>query len=179
MSVLDKNIDRLIEAGSLVEIYRDYINACSDTGVIIGKSAHFIQIGLISDGGLPEGILIIKIEDITRIRWGNNVLNSIEKLKDTKNMIINKLKFDLSTISQIIKSVDKEFGYITAYTYSDKEESCYIGKLEEIDQDNLLLLEYPTLSNIPKRSHLILKLSDLSRIEAGSNYEQDIILLTV
>lgn len=176
MSVQLSTIKRLQQKQTLVDLYRDNLNRESLTGVITDYSDAFVYLSLFSDVGLPNGIAIVYIADVTRIRWGGNERTSIEQLISAHHAMPLTPTLNLASLREAIESVQREFGYVNLLTERMNGEVTFIGEIEEIDDRTLVLHGYGTMST-RDRNHMLLNLEQISRIDAEAPYEKSIRML--
>ena len=176
MSVYSKTIAKLQLEQALVDMYRDHIDDESLTGVITKNTAEYLYMSLFRDDGLDNGISIVRYADITRIRWGGNVRDSIQTLIDTKKSKALKPDIDLASIRSIIESVQRTYKYVNIMTEEMDSGISFIGEVADIDDDHLVLNEYGTMTTRDS-SHLIIALEEITRIDAEAQYEKDIAFL--
>ena len=177
MSVLDKYLQELQSSGELVNIYREHTE---------GNSARLCRINAVSsfavyatnfnDDGEYDGIMVFRADDITRLRWGDNELEAqrhlIERVKD----IFVAPELNLDSISAIVESVQKHFGYVSIATEEINDEVIYIGEVVSVDQDFLVLNEYGAKDTL-ERSMLILRTPEVTRVDADDKYLKTILYL--
>lgn len=176
MGVYFNTVKKLKEGQDMVDVYRDEISSESLTGVISNYSEELIYLSLFTDEGLPNGVAIFFITDITRIRWGGNVRNSISKLISLNGSRSINREINLSSLKAAIESVQLEFGYVNLLAERIEADITFIGEVSEIDEEALVLNSYGTMSTLD-RSFQFMALNSISRIDAGANYENCIHLL--
>jgi hypothetical protein len=176
MTVFSKTIAKLQLEQALVDLYRDHLDDESLTGVITKNTGNYIYMSLFRDEGLENGISVLRSADITRVRWGGNVRDSIQTLIDLKASRPIKPEIDLTTTRTIIESVQRLYNYVNLMTEEMDSGLCFIGEVLDIDDDHLVLKEYGTLTTRDS-SHLILSIDEITRVDAEAQYEKDIAYL--
>ena len=176
MSVYEKTLNQLKVSCQLIDIYRDDLQADSLTGFITDLNSDFIYLSIFDDSGLCVGISIIRTSDITRVSWEGNERNAIQQLIDKKESKPLKPSIDLDNISSVIKSTQKEFGYSTFHVEEIDPDICFIGDVIEMDDEHLQMNNYGTMSG-RDNNIILLRISDITRIEAEASYEKDIAYL--
>ncbi len=123
--------------------------------------------------GKADGIAILKIENITRIKWfGNDIeATSYFALKERQDDKIGKIKIE--NIQAILKSVQNIFGYVNVSIQEIDTGICFIGEIVEIDEETVIIKEYGTYATLDRKM-LMLSLNEITKIEAGSEYEQNL-----
>jgi hypothetical protein len=173
MNIANKTISVLIEKEVLVDVYTDYFND-SLYGFIKVFSDSFLLLEHYNEDGFYNGIVVFKREDITRLRWDNNEINSVQKLIKRHNQDISYESIDLNSIKSIIISIDRIFKHISLKTQNIDTDWLLIGKLLEIDDDTILLKEFGTMSSLD-RATLMLSVDEITRIDADGIYENNIL----
>jgi hypothetical protein len=168
MNVYFEKMKTIINQGKLTTIFTDVydIRRVSDELVLLESY----------DLSWPDGIKIIKLDDVTRIRWDSNELNATDTLIKLNNKKI-KTKIDEIDISNIFKAVNivnNLFGYVNIYIQSINNNICLMGEVKEIDDSTIIIHEFGTIRSNSK-SYLLLALQDITRIDAGGTYENQIL----
>lgn len=177
MSMFYKSLTKLKEEAALVDLYRDFVDSESLTGIVSSYNEEFVCLSIITDAGYDNGISIIRISDITRVAWEGNERKSIQKLTTHKKTIPKNFDIKNSlTIKDIAESVQNKFGHINLLTEDIKSGMAFIGKILEIDESFLLLEGVGTFAT-SDISKLLLRHSEITRIDAGGIYEDDVIWL--
>ncbi len=177
MSVLDKHLQDFQSSGELVLIFRERTE---------GKSARLCRINAVSsfavyatnfnDDGEYDGIMVFRIDDITRVRWGDNELEAQRVLVERIKNIPVAPELDLENIPKIVESVQKHFGYVSIAAEEIDDEVIYIGEVVSVDEDFLVLNEYGFKDTL-ERSTSILRTPEVTRIDADSKYQRTILYL--
>ncbi len=173
MTVQLGTLAKLQEKQTLVDLYRDHLSNESLTGVITAFSETFVYLSLFNDSGQSNGIAIAYVSDITRVRWGGNVRDSISHLMAKEKSIPLAPKLSLASVRDVIDSVQNQFGYVNILTERMNEGVTFIGEVESIDDQSLVLNEYGTMSS-RDRHHMLIGLESISRIDAEAAYEKSI-----
>ena len=171
MNTETKYLDKLKSSKELIDIYTDRYDE-SLYGFIIDYNDDYLALESINDNN-PDGISIFKRENITRIRWGGNEIESTQKLIDQSKRIKNIIKIDLTSIQSILKSVQNIFGYVNVFIEDIDSSVCFIGELENMDDENLVIHEYGTKVSLD-RKRILLSLNDITKVEGGGAYEEGI-----
>ena len=176
MAVFEETLAQLHDSVQLVDIYRDRLDHESLTGIISAFSTDFVYLSLFSDSGLCNGISIVRVSDITRIRWEGNERTSIQELIDQKATKPLVPKLNIKSMQDVITSVQDVFGYVNILTEEMDSEISFIGQVSEMDESYLLFHGYGTMTSRDKNKMLI-DLSKITRIDAEAPYEKDIVYL--
>lgn len=176
MRLTTKILQSLRESQEIVDLYRDYLSSESLTGVVTDVSDDFLYLSLFDDSGAANGIAVCYRSDITRLRWGGNERASIATLVSASGAKPVAPKLKLETIESVLRSVRAAFGYVNVLTERMNSDITFIGEIEELDAESLLLQTYGTFSS-RDRSRLLLRLDDITRVDADARYERSVRLL--
>lgn len=176
MRLTTRTLQSLRESQEIVDAYRDYLSSESITGVVSGFSDDFLYLSLFDNGGTANGIAVCYRSDITRLRWGGNERDSIATLIHASGAKPSAPKLKLETIESVLRSVRAAFGYVNVLTERMDDDITFIGEIEELDAESLLLQTYGTFSS-RDRSRLLLRLDDITRVDADARYERSVRLL--
>ena len=169
MNIRIHQLEKLKDSKTLVILFRDEFDD-SSIGFIVDISEDFILLEEVDDNGKLDGIVILRIEDITRVRWEGNELNSLSKLIDLKERIKGLNAIDISNKYYALDSVFQKFKHIGIHIEEIDNGVLFIGEIAEIDADTIILHEFGTKSNLD-RSFIMLELEDITKIQAGGIYE--------
>ena len=176
MSVLKSTFERLMHEKCIVDLYRDHLSNESLTGVISGISKVFIYLSLFSEAGLPNGVAVCFFEDVTRVRWEGNERNSVAALVKESGSSPTSPELNLESLQSVINSVASTFGYVNVLTERMDNSVTFIGEVIEIDRDALLLKTFGTYSS-RDQSLLILRINEITRVDADASYERSVAYL--
>ncbi|MGI9054672.1 MAG: hypothetical protein ACR2F2_02590 [Pyrinomonadaceae bacterium] len=177
MSILDRHFQELQMSGELVEIFREHTEANSARLCRINAISDFaVYTTNFNDGGEYDGIMIFRKDDITRVRWGDNELEAQRVLVERTKEIPVAPEINLEDIVKIIESVQQQFGYVSIATEELNDEVIYIGEVVSVDKDFLVLNEYG-FKDALDRSMLILRIPEVTRIDADDKYQKTILYL--
>ncbi len=177
MSLLLAQLEQLKINQTLVDLYRAYDHDHPILGVVNDYNEDFVYLVTISEQGLQSGISIIQTDAITYIKWEGNTNHAIATLMAQKQTTIVAPNFDLSSWPAIINSVQFRYNYVTLQTEAMDETLLFIGQVEDIDEDFILMNEHGTLAS-PKPRKLLLDLEEITRVTADTDYEKDIAYLS-
>ena len=173
MSVRQKTFEKLKQDQNLIDLYRDHLSNESLTGVVTDFSDTFVYLSLFRDEGLPNGIAVVYITDVTRIRWGGNARLSISQLITANGATPLTPAINLTSLREVIESIQAQFGYVNILTEHMNDAVTFIAEVEEIDDQAVVLHGYGTMDT-RDRSHMLLYLANISRIDAEAPYEKSI-----
>lgn len=175
MSLLDDYLKIAQEKEQLVDIYRD----CHDDGRLCrinAVSEYGIYATCFSVNGEYDGIVICRKDHVTRIRWGGTDRESARRLIERSGSVPPAPEINLSTLKDIVESVQKQFGYVTVAMERIKPDENYIGEVVSVDEDYLVLNEYGS-SDAMDRSMSVLDMDEVTRVDADGRYERAILFL--
>ena len=178
MSIINDEIDMLINKGILVEIYRDNLNTDTIVSVIQSSTKLLTCLSTYNDDYMQyDGVSIIRNIDITRLCWDSSRLRSMEKLIDSDH-VDGKINptIDFACMRSIVESIQKNYGYVTLYIEDIDPDVCFIGEILKIDDTHIMMDTYGTMAT-RDRSKLVLSLDEISRVSAGGIYENNLMRL--
>ena len=176
MSVLTATFDRLKHEGCMVDLYRDHLSGESLTGVITDVSEAFVYLSLFSEAGLPNGVAVCFLQDVTRVRWEGNERASIEALVKKSGSKPTAPELQLKSIKTVISLISSTFGYVNILTERINGDISFIGEVMKFDKDALLLKTFGTYST-RDRSSLIIRTNEITRVDADAAYERSVVFL--
>jgi hypothetical protein len=172
MNTEKKYLDKLKTSEELVDVYTDRYEE-SHYGFIVQYDDDYLVLEAIDDDNNPDGLKIFQRENITRIRWGGNEIDSTQKLVDQSKRLKEIKNIDLSSIQTILNSVQDIFGYVNVSIEDIDSTVCFIGEIEDMDDDNMVIHEYGTKISLD-RTRIILNVEHITKVEGGGNYEERI-----
>lgn len=176
MTLQLETLMNLKQSQELVDVYRDRRVSDSLTGVITEYSEDFVYLSLVSDTGMPNGIAVVFADDISRIRWQGNERKSIQQLMDQKKTRPAAPAIRLGTMVDVISSISEAYGYVNIHTEGMDDRITFIGEVKGIDNGAVVLHEFGTMTS-RDRHWLLLRLDEITRVDAGAPYEEDISFL--
>lgn len=173
MSVHTDLLHKLQAEQTLIDLYRDRLDQESLTGVVSGFTDTFIYMSLFSNDGLANGIAVVHLSDVTRVRWQGNALISIKNLIDAKASKPTAPELDLESTRSVLESIQKAFGYVNVMAENSNSSVTFIGEIAQIDDISFVLNEFGTMKTW-QASHLWLRIDEVTRVDADAQYERDI-----
>lgn len=169
MTLQIKTHKKLQKENVFVDVFTDMFNE-SMYGFIRKSNNDFLLLEYYNDNGLYNGIIVLRLSDITRIKWDNNDINSTQKLisKHSDEKKIAAIKID--SIQDILKSINMIFKYVCIHIQDIDDGMCIIGEIEEMDESTLIVKEFGTRATLD-RGRIMISLDDITRIDAGGIYE--------
>jgi hypothetical protein len=173
MNIATKNLNQLQSDKCFVDIFTDLFEA-SYYGFIRQFNDEFLLLEHYNDEGLFNGIIVFRREDITRIKWANNDLNSTQEIisKHDQDENIESIKID--SLETILISVSKVFKHVNINIQNIDNGMCIIGELEEMDSESIVIREFGTRSTLD-RGNIMFSIEEITRIDAGGLYEKGLL----
>lgn len=184
MSLFYEQLEMLKETGELACFYRD-VQAISDdiTGILLDFNEDWVLVESIdTSDGSNKGVSILQTQELTQVRWNSATNQSLKTLMQKSYKKTNHQKIDIKSRETILASVQKQYEYLCIFLDDTKPDTCYIGKVididvgEDTDSGCILFDEYPPLySRDVSRS--LFKFEEITRVDAGAPYEEGINVL--
>jgi hypothetical protein len=165
-------LNKLKEKKEMVDVFVDQFDD-SYTGFIIEVDEHVLVLAKINSESENDGVTILFQKYITRVRWGGNELGANRKLIDMKSVNLSVTGIMFNDSFKIIESMGKKFGYVCLHVQELDSSICFIGEVEEMLENHVLLHEYGTRSSMD-RKYTMLDVGDITMIEAGGKYEENL-----
>lgn len=172
MELQQKYLEKLHIEKTLVDVYTDYFEE-STYGYIVKFNDDFILLEQFTSIGEANGICIIRRENITRLRWEGNDISTTERFVLKEKRIQNLFDIKIDNIHEALKSVYEKFGYISLDIQNIDRGMCIIGQIEDMDNDSIVIYEFGTYVSLDRKK-LLINISDISKIEAGGDYENNL-----
>lgn len=175
MNIEKKNLKRIIEDKTFVDVYTDgYGESCY--GFVVDFNDSFLVLDSFTSEGKADGVVVLFRENITRIRWRGNEISSTLKLMDKSQKGTNKIDIDIASIQNVLKSVNANYGYISVFIENIDSGVFFIGEIAEMDEETLIIHEYGTKSSLD-RKNIMISIGDITKVEAGGQYEEGLVKL--
>ena len=184
MSLFYEQLELLKDTSELACFYRD-VQAQSDD--IIGILLDFNEDWLLIDSigtcdGSNNGLSILQTQELTQVRWLSESNKSLKTLMENNYKKTKTTNINIKSVETILASVQKQFGYVCIFLDDTKPDTCYIGKIIDIDTGKdsdagcILFEEYPTHSS-RDISKSLFKVDEITRVDAGAPYEEGVNML--
>ncbi|MFD2910242.1 hypothetical protein ACFSX9_16040 [Flavobacterium ardleyense] len=175
MKIEEKYLEKIKSENIFIDIYTDHYEE-SFYGFIINYTDNLILIEKYNDDFIYDGISVFQRENITRIKWNGNDINSCLSLVDLskRNEKIKNLK--LENLKNTIEEISARYNYVTLYIEDIDKGMCIIGEIEEIDEETIVINQYGTKSTLD-RTFIMISLNDVTKVEAGGVYEENLLNL--
>jgi len=172
MYVTTKYLEKLKNEQLLAEFYTDRYGE-SDYGFLLDYTDEFIAIEKFDNKCNYEGIVIFFRKNVSRIRWSGNELETVFMLIDSSQRKHQTLNLNLTSIQNALNSVFQIYQHITIHIQDVEKDVCFIGQIQDIDDQSIVIREYGTKSTLD-RKYILLSVEDITKIEADGQYERNL-----
>lgn len=169
MGLKAKYLEKFKNENILVDFYTDNYEE-SDFGFVIDFNDDYLLIESFDSDCKYDGIITFLRQDVTRIRWFGNEIESVHKVIDLSKRQKEKIDIDLTSIRSILESVQALYNHITVYIQDVDKDVCFIGQIHEIDDETVVIHEFGSKISLD-RKFIILSLNDITKISANGHYE--------
>jgi len=174
MKTADNTLKTLQTKDIFVDIYTDHFDE-SFYGFVRNFNDDLLLLEHYNDDSFYNGIIVFRREDITRIKWDNNDINSAFKLVTRQENIKELIsEINIESIESIIKSIDKTFKHVNLQIQNINSDWSIIGQIQEIDAEIIIIKEFGTKSTLD-RGMLMLSTPDITRVDADGIYENNLL----
>ncbi len=171
MELTTKYLDKLKDEHILADFYADNYDE-SEYGFIVDYNDKFLVIEKFDNNCNYDGLVIYLRQNITRIRWSGNEIESVSKLIDISKRQ-KEINIDLTSIQSVLRSVNKIYNHLTVYIQDIDNDVCIIGQIHELDDNSIVIHEFGTKSSLD-RKFILLGVDEITRIDAGGQYENNL-----
>ena len=77
-------------------------------------------------------------------------------------------------ITSAMSGFEDRFGHVSLHVERPGQQMCFIGQVIELDDDFIRMNQYGTLKRMD-RSELLIRVDEITRVEAGGKYERKLI----
>lgn len=172
-SILVKHLSQVIANHTIVEVYRDRLAEEPLVGNIVQYSTYVFVMSKLDQLYHQDGISIARLSDITRMRLGGRELETGQMLAGSGELRFVLPDVALLEISSAITFVQQEFGHVSLYVERLSSRVCFIGEVTDLDDDFVVLRQFGTLKSMD-RSDLLIRLEEVTRVDAGGQYERQL-----
>ena len=169
MGLKAKYLEKFKDENILADFYTDNYEE-SDFGFVIEFNEDYLLIESFDSDCKYDGIITFLRQDVTRIRWFGNEIESVHKVIDLSKRQKEKIDIDLTSIRSILESVQALYNHITVYIQDVDKDVCFIGQIHEIDDETVVIHEFGSKISLD-RKFIILSLNDITKISANGHYE--------
>ena len=134
----------------LIQSYETHIKSSSNVGEPILKNYEYNFSGE-------------KIKEKTNAPFAIGIVNTLETY--TRDHI--------GRIANIYQYVNKLYNLVTVHIQNLEKGVCFIGQIHDIDSSSVVIHELGTKSTLD-RKYILLSLDDITRVDAGGQYENNL-----
>lgn len=176
MSLMEQTLERLKKDQELAIFIRERGVDMTYWGVLTDYNDGYIYLSLVDMDGLPDGIVIFEKDQLSRIRWGSAKLKSVKKLFDNKGGTLVQPDLCIDDLGSILNSVLSHFEYVGINIEQLDDDALILGEILDQDSEYMIVSEFLNKENRCS-SNVLLYISDITGVEAGDTYKEDILTL--
>lgn len=173
MGLIEKTLERLKSEEALVEIWRDALSDDSIIGLVAHLGDELLAITRVTAGGLVDGVSVVFLGDVTRVRWDSPLLASIAALMRAKDVAASIPMMDLSSPERAVESLAQSCGHLALYIERPEGAARFSGELDDVDDECVVLGEFAAASG-GMRASILLRADEITRIDAGGQADRDL-----
>jgi len=161
----------LADTRDLVDIRRSPARVSDTRGFVLAVSEERVLVAVISDDVLPSGFSVLRLEDITLVRWGRGKLKAWQAaLAPLMDDFVWRPQVDLTDWESVITSAARAACIVTLFRENLDSDMCYIGRNLQIESGVVRAEEISTEGALD--GHFALLVRDLTRVDYGGSYEK-------
>lgn len=172
MDLKTKYLEKLKSEQILADFYTDNYSETT-YGFVLNFNEDFLLIEKFDSECNYDGLTIFLRQNITRIRWAGNDIESVAKLIDLTKRQTSQINIELTSIKTILETVNQLYNHVTVHIQDIDDSICFIGQIHEIDEESVVINEFGTKSSLD-RKFIILSLEDITKIDANGQYESNL-----
>ncbi len=172
MSTANKTFKTLLAKNLSVEVFTE---RCDEPflGFIREFNDKFLLLEYYNSEQIFAGIIVFKRSSIRRVRWEVGHERALHPGLPKEELTKKLAGIHIGSLENVIKSVDRTFGYVGIRSVNSDGEFGVIGKIREMDSSTLVVTEL--VPGVPSHSTmLMLHMQDIIYIDAGSAYANDL-----
>jgi hypothetical protein len=162
-------LNQLHESKTLVDIRRDDLNVDDIRGFILGTSAKFVLIGLVSDDIQHNGFTIIETDSITFLRWGTDYQLAWEKALEEPSGHDRVRDIDLTNWWGVIAAARLMAPLVSFFRERLDPTVVYISDQFHFSDDSIVGRQISTEGQ--RNGSFAMRTNDLTRIDFCGRYE--------
>ena len=168
--LLQRQLEDCIRTHELVELYRDRLTRDALVGRILQQSAYIIVAEKIDEVHGPDGLVAVRVRDVTRLKRGGRQLEGAR----TDYVIAPALEsVALLELSSAMTMLHKRYGYASVYVEALDDSVCFIGEPRELDDNFVIMRQFGTFKALD-RSEILIRMAEITRVAAGGKYESEL-----
>ncbi len=164
-------LQNLRDKQELVTIRRDSLGVSDIRGYIEQVTQSHLLVLNVDYDVCFSGFIVLRVEDVTFLRWGNNKLQAWDKVLSAREKPQTNLQdSDLATWADVCKAVAEESAVISIYQEAVDDDSCFVGRNVQIEGE---LVRVEDITNEGVLDGIFaFPLKDITRVDFAGNYEQ-------
>lgn len=170
-SVKLESLKRALHRKRLLRFWSPY-EPGSTTGYVLGLGPRFVLLAVVGETIRFDGFQCLRISDMKRLEVPFRYEKFVGSALHKRNQIYPVIPaVDLKDMAAIINSASKASSLITIHRQQVDPDSCWIGRVIEVSESHLNLLEIaPDAKWQTKPSRF--RLRDITRVDFGGGYEE-------
>ena len=172
MSLYQSTLSDLQHSQTFIELFADRYDV-SAYGYIVAFNTELIMIEKFDGNSRADGVLVLRRDDLSNLRWNGNDLRNRERLVQQEGRIADLQGMDIHSVEATLRSLNARFGNITVYMDALDKNNCFIGEIHGLDGETLILNEFGTFATWDRRK-LMIEIDNITRIESEGTYEKNL-----
>jgi len=159
--------DKLIGSGELLDVRRSGLDVDDIRGFLTQRSDELLLISVVSGEIEQSGFSVVRLEDISLIRWRNGSLEawrSVLPAADPRDMP----RLDLTNWETVIRDLSRVGDWISIMTETVDQDRCYIASSITV-ADGIVIGEEVDADGDTNGS-FALELEAITRVDFGDRY---------
>jgi hypothetical protein len=154
----------------IVDVRRDRIGGDNIRGTVRDFNNEFILLNSLNDVYQPNGITVLRIDDITQIKWG--MIRDVFHADTIRDIITGNMHYSgiiISSFRDIMMSVFNKTRVCTVYCESLDNNICYPVSGTGFMHDGVVILSYINTDGY-RDGNIAISIEDITRIDAFDQY---------
>jgi hypothetical protein len=170
-------LEEAFNSALIVKFYSPYESG-STLGYVLDMGPEFFLLGLIDDRIRFNGFQCYRVSDVRRLQTpAPNADFITSALRLRRETINRKPDIELDDITALLQSASQIFPLLAIHREKISPDTCKIGKVIEIKNTRLQLLEIGPDAVWEKKPTNI-RLSEITRVDFGGDYEEALHLVS-
>ena len=163
-------LNQLHQDGRLAALKREKIDSDSIRGFVSAVSTDLVVISIVDSHCNFDGIVVIRVEDVTYASWDNERLQAWTRvLQESPSSPASVKHIDLSSWESVVRSVAVAEQIVSFHREHVDDSSWHCGINVQIDGEHLVADDVSVRGTID--GQFVLQIDDLTRIDVGGGYE--------
>lgn len=173
MSLAASTLRRLKSENILVDVCTDLYDE-SLYWFIRDFNDKYLLLESYDENGFYDGIIVLRREDITRVKCDNNGIKSHAQLITRHMQIEDFANIKIDSLQVVIKTIADTYDCLTFMVQDIESDWSIVGHVHDMDDVTIVINEYGTMSTLD-RGMLMISLAGITRVSAGSIYERNLV----